>query len=573
MRSANAACIFALAALLAAPPRATAQDSTAVVLDFGGAEPDTTRSRGIPDSVLARALARFNAPATTRIWGDFALADGSVINGTLGIYGGDVRLAGRIAGDVVVINGDLRLETTARVDGAIVVLGGRFFPDAGASVPTALTVYGGVASVRRLPDGTLVTATRLRSLRDVAGSATLQLGPVALSPRVGLGTSNRVEGLPIRVGPSLRWSPEPGSVATLDADLIIRTARDPSGVRDEFGWWLRGALQRPVAGGLRLSLEGGHQVVPVADAPFTSLESGLSALFLRRDYRDWYEARGFRARASWTPRPALEASFEVARERHRSLVAVEAFSLFRGDEPWRANPLVDDGRYTDLAVGVRYDTRDRDARQQTGWLVDATIRRTSGGGLTPALLPEIVRGPLPTDGYAAYDLQFDARRTVRLDPRHALSVRVSGAGWIGGDPLTVQRRVALGNDLLPGTSFRAERCDARRREDPALPALCDRRLAVQAELRRSIGLRLGTRLGAYSLGLDQADLVVFGDLGTAWLAGDGPGRVPAGRIRALDEWRGDLGVGLDAGVLGVYVAKAVTDDDPIRLQFRLARRF
>jgi hypothetical protein len=573
MRPTLAAGAFALAAVLALPPRASAQDSSVVVLDFGAAEPDTARARGIPDSVIVRALARFNADGTTRIWGDFALATGAGINGPLGVYGGDVRLAGRVTGDVVVINGDLRLEASARVEGTIVVLGGRFFPDAGARVPTALGVYAAMAAVRRLPDGTLVTATRLRSLRDVAGAATLQLGPVALSPRLGLGTPNRVEGLPIRLGSSLRWSPEPGSTATLDADLIVRTARDPSGIRDEFGWWVRGALQRPTAGGLRLSLEGGRQVVPVADAPFESLESGLSALFLRRDYRDWYEARGVRARATWTPKPALEASLEVARERHRSLVAVDAFSLFRGDEPWRANTLVDDGRFTDLALGVRYDTRDRTARQPTGWLVDATVRRTSGSGLTPVLLPEVVRGALPVDGYAAYDLQFDARRTVRLDPRHALALRVSGAGWIGGDPLTVQRRLALGNDLLPGTSFRAERCDTRRREDPAQPALCDRRLAVQAELRRSIGLRLGTRLGAYSLGLDQADLVVFGDLGSAWLAGDGPGRVPAGKIRALEEWRGDLGLGFDAGVLGVYVAKSVTDDDPIRLQFRLARRF
>jgi hypothetical protein len=573
MRPTLAAGAIALAAVLALPPCISAQDSSAIVLDFGAAEPDTTRARGIPDSVLARGLARFNAAGTTRIWGDFALADGSGINGPLGVYGGDVRLAGRIAGDVVVINGDLRLEASARVEGAIVVLGGRFFPDAGARIPDDLVVYSQMAAVRRLPDGTLVTALALRSLRDVAGAATLQLGPVALSPRLGLGTSNRVEGLPIRLGPSLRWSPEPGRVVTLDADLIIRTARDPSGIRDEFGWWARGALQQPTAGSIRLSLEGGHQVVPVADAPFESLESGLSALFLRRDYRDWYESRGVRARASWTPKPALEAAIEVARERHRSLVAVDAFSLFRGDEPWRANPLVDDGRFTDVALSVRYDTRDRTARQQTGWFAHAMVRRTGGSDLTPVLLPEVVRGSLPVDGYVAYDLQFDARRTMRLDPRHALSLRVSGAGWIGGDPLTVQRRLALGNDILPGTSFRAERCDTRRREDPATPALCDRRLAVQAELRRSIGLRLGTRLGAYSLGLDQADLVVFGDLGSAWLAGDGPGRVPAGSIRALEEWRGDLGLGLDAGVLGVYVAKSVTDDDPIRLQFRLARRF
>ena len=57
------------------------------------------------------------------------------------------------------------------------------------------------------------------------------------------------------------------------------------------------------------------------------------------------------------------------------------------------------------------------------------------------------------------------------------------------------------------------------------------------------------------------------------LTGDGPGRVPNNRIPSLDEWKADLGVGADAGWIGVYLAKAVTDGEPVRFFIRLERRF
>ncbi len=43
------------------------------------------------------------------------------------------------------------------------------------------------------------------------------------------------------------------------------------------------------------------------------------------------------------------------------------------------------------------------------------------------------------------------------------------------------------------------------------------------------------------------------DAGKSWLTGDGPGRVPNNRIPSLDEWKADLGVGADAGWVGIYL--------------------
>jgi hypothetical protein len=67
--------------------------------------------------------------------------------------------------------------------------------------------------------------------------------------------------------------------------------------------------------------------------------------------------------------------------------------------------------------------------------------------------------------------------------------------------------------------------------------------------------------------------VVFANAGKAWLTGDGPSRVPNDRIPKLNEWDLDVGAGIDAGGIGLYVAKALTADEPLRLIFRLRQRF
>jgi hypothetical protein len=49
--------------------------------------------------------------------------------------------------------------------------------------------------------------------------------------------------------------------------------------------------------------------------------------------------------------------------------------------------------------------------------------------------------------------------------------------------------------------------------------------------------------------------------------------VPVNRIPSLNEWRTDVGVGLDAGAIGAYLAKSLSEDEPVRFVVRLQRRF
>src|SRR4029450_3593633 len=99
--------------------------------------------------------------------------------------------------------------------------------------------------------------------------------------------------------------------------------------------------------------------------------------------------------------------------------------------------------------------------------------------------------------------------------------------------LQVHRALSLGGpDILPGYPFRSQNCAPAGLADPARPALCDRLLALQLEVRsRARGGLPIPPADPYLTGLQrlfdirEPDIVIFGDAGKAWITGNGPGRV------------------------------------------------
>lgn len=268
----------------------------------------------------------------------------------------------------------------------------------------------------------------------------------------------------------------------------------------------------------------------------------------------------------------MHGSFDDDRE--RTAQAGDPFSVLRNNVGWRPNPLADDGRFRRLALGYELDSRDDSVHTSSGWWLRATLRRVSSSDLSPLSLPTSIRAPLPFTGYASSAFELDARRYLQLGPTASLHLRVLARGWLAGNPLLAQDRRAMGGaDVLPGYQFRAVNCETRRTPDPSAPALCDRQVGLQAEYHRELDLNLSTRIGRYSLGLDHPSLILLADAGTAWLSGDGPGRVPSNRIQNLSEWRSDVGVGLDNHWVALYLAKSLADPGPVRLTIRLRQRF
>ncbi len=572
-RAGRAAAWLAMLTLLAGTRAARAQEPVRV-LDLGTPVSDTTRG-SVPDPVLTRTIVLFNDSATTRLEGKLDLAPGASVSGTLALYGNIARIKGTVRGSVIVLNGDLRIAATGRVEGNIIVLGGRLTVARGGVVTGDTTVYPRGVPLQRAADGTVSRRRPGRGLTAFTNaSATFPIGPVATTLRIGASPYNRVEGLPIHAGPTFQWQPDARNTLQLDLTGIVRSASSVSNDRRDFGWTGRLTAHRAGTQPLTVGIDAGSVIAPMVNRSYTPLESGLAAFLLRRDYRDWYATKGWGLFANWAPLPPLTIAVGIHQTRERSVRATDAFSLFRSNESWRANPLVDDGRFQTFTLGLSYDTRDQQLHPSSGWWIRSEVRRTTSSDITPATLPTDIRDAVPTQGYQADELDFDARYYLRLNPKHSVHLRAVGGGWLGGDPLLVQHRRAMGGlDPMSAYRFRYLNCDRRLRPDAARPALCDRDLLLQAEFRRTLELNLSTRVGGYTLGIQHPEVVLFGDLGTAWLAGGGKGRVPSNRIQTLGEWRSDVGFGIDGGTIGVYLAKAIADPEPVRFVFRLQRRF
>lgn len=567
--------------MLALPPLLRAQDSV-IVIDPDRPLGDSAVVRaGPPPDVVAELLAFYNDSATTRMQGEVSLPAGSAFAGRLALFRGSLRLAGRVRGDVVVINATLFLLPGADVEGDVLVVGGRLIRSPDTRHVGRERVVWDAAPVLRSAEGTLVLRERRRPLSDLAEARTsFQTGRIRTTLLLATGgTYNRVEGLPIIFGPTFELRPSRRSVARVDLRGVLRTAGEGSRLSSDFGYGARAELRFPVGG---IAGRVYSEVASFEDQPLSPAENGWSAFLLQRDYRDYLERRGGGGAGWVNPTRSLRLELSLRRDHERSVRATDPWSLLRNSDRWRRNPLSDDGHYFTTGVQLDLDTRNDRDRPSTGWLLRARYEHATSDDVAPVALPETVRPLIPTGGGYAFDrLTLDLRRYSRLAPGLRVNSRLRADGWIGGDRMPIQRRVSLGGpDLLPGYGFRASTCAPRGFVDASDPALCDRSLIAQVEVRTRLGLNLGYRLrdresGATGrfIGVEEADLVFFSDAGKAWLAGDGPGQVPANRIPSFDEWKADVGIGLDAGEIGAYLAKSLTGGEPVRFLVRLQRRF
>jgi hypothetical protein len=97
----------------------------------------------LPPEVAAYVRDLYNAPATLRHDGRTRIAEDETVRGDLAVADGPLVVAGRIEGDVVVINGDAELLPGAAITGALTVVGGE------AAGVDGRTSAGGCGSTRR----------------------------------------------------------------------------------------------------------------------------------------------------------------------------------------------------------------------------------------------------------------------------------------------------------------------------------------------------------------------------------------------------------------------------------------
>lgn len=540
----------ACAGALAATPLAAQQPDTATVRR-ATTQPATAL---LPDTVAEGLVAFYNRDATTRLVGDAHIGAATGIRGDVAVLAGNLVIDGNVEGNVVVINGTLEVRAGGRIGGSAVVAGGDVLLQQGA------TIAGGARAYReplryRFQDGRIAYVPPEHE-RGLAAGIDLPFGRTDIYAAVHT-SYNRVEGLPIAVGPRIRFG---GAYpTTARALLIVRTAAATEIDPRRLGYVVSAQQLIAPSYGLSLGLRLFSEVVPIEIWHLSDRESGLATFVLHRDFRDHYEREGWAALAHLR-RPGAPWALELQYrdEEHAARAAADPFTVLDNDGGWRAQPSVAEGALRSVAARLSYDTRNEDRDPSAGWLVHLDIERGLGGTLVnPAALVdgEPAERPARTGFLSGH---ADVRRYARLSPYSRLAVRILAAGSLDARALPPQRQHVLGGEgSLPGYRLFEFDCGARRevvqlRGQPFHPYYgCDRMALVQLEYQANFPFarRLAESAGLSGSVGNLIRWVAFFDAGRAW--------TETGALDSRlggDDFSADAGLGLRFGPLGAYWA-------------------
>jgi hypothetical protein len=554
---------------------------------------DTIPLVELPSEVAQPVVDFFNDPATIQFTGRVSVPHGTEIVGNVAVIGGPVFVAGRITGDLVIVDGDLELSAGSIVEGDVTVIAGVVRGLAESSVSGEVVTYSQRLRYRRQDGRIVYVAAPSPELPGPRANGS----PVARADLIIAtgGAYNRVEGLPISVGPVLESGGE--WPFRMRAEAIYRTESGATLDPDRMGYRVRAEQAITRGGELRIGGTLSSVIEPIEGWHLESLENSLATFLLHKDFRDHFERRGASGYLSVRPQgQPWTIRLQTRSERHRTVPSGSPWTVFRNQDLWRRQPLVAEGWLTSLRLEGRYDTRSAPYDPASGWLVSGAVERSVRSSLRqPESVPVGAGADAGVLGSSAPEYPrvshgiLDLRRYNRLSPESRLNLRLLLAGSLDGAALPAQRQHALGGEgSLPGYMLFRLDCGARSApvyrggERPPIgtpgddqqsffPAYgCDRVALAQAEFRGRLGLRLGLSDGAWvdagrALDLGWAaspDWVAFLGAGTGW-----------SRHRPDEDLAVDFGVGILFHRIGLYAAVPLRGEGGLNVFMRLGPRF
>jgi hypothetical protein len=509
------------------------------------------------------------------------------VDGDVVVLNGPVSIGGRVRGRVLAINSDVVLRPSARIDGDLLVVGGEVEGRHAAFIGGEIRIYRQQLQYER--DGEFIRPVRSTESDETGWWRRWERSQYATSSKlfVAAGAYNRVEGLPIVVGPQIQHNATWGT-AKLSAHAIVRTETSFNGEQDDIGHNVNGELRLGRREGLLVGAHAYNSMEPTEQWQLTRGEASLAAFVLRRDYRDYYERRGGRVRGGvFGLGRGADLTASYGEEVWSSRVAEAPWSLFYRSNAWRPNPAFDDGRLHKVNGTLRVDTRNDVDSPWSGWYILTVFEHGWGDISQFAPRSDPVTAPAPAEiQYARAFMDF--RRYNRISPDAQLNFRVVLGGWMNGDPLPLQRRFAVdGPGGLPGYDFRTTNgvnlltcTNGAVALAPGHPGQCDRMALASVEYRGDLHFDLFTDWedDHYMRSHSDGVWVFFADAGRGWLVG-----TPAtgdeltldrSKLPKLSTFKSNLGLGLDFDIIGLYAAKAMAaPKEPANFFVRIRHRF
>jgi len=574
----------AVAALVCGVLRFTALDAQ----QSAPARDTVLEPRLLPAEVEREVTDAFNGPNTVRATGAYEVDSGSVVSGDMAVLNGPLTIAGRVTGRVVAINADVILRPGARIEGQILVVGGDVAGKDGAFIGGDVRTYRQRLTYRQEGDRLIASGSSEEDARWWRRHQKWHSHSYSDLNLISARTYNRVEGLPILIGPS--FGHRSGQVRfEINALGVFRTGDDLQWNSQTVGHNLKAELSYGRSASVALGGKLFDVVDPVEQWQLSDVEVGLASFFLHRDFRDYYNRHGGSGYVRLALNHSVSLTGSFSDERWAVRETFDPFTLFRNGQDWRPNPEMDEGRFHISNATLRIDTRSDEEDPRSGW--DITADYEYGTGNTTRFGPTSpgVRDPSP-NGATNYARGFlDLRRYNRVSPEGQLNLRVVAGGWLNGDELPLQRRFSVGGPgAIDGYPFRrtGDGDDVRQCSDGVniplgVPAQCERMVLFQAEYRGDLWLSMfgdwqftdSWRHGGWR---HRAQWVVFTDAGRGWLVGNRVGdlQYPKDQLPGVSTFKTDIGVGFDAGLIGLFVAKSVSDSkEPPNFFVRVGKRF
>ena len=220
-----------------------------------------------------------------------------------------------------------------------------------------------------------------------------------------------------------------------------------------------GGFEQPVAPHHRVTVgaEAYRSFLPFyyADESLSSGENSASALFLHRDYWDWYEAEGLRALANLYVTRTVTLTTAMRKDDESSLRNANDWSVMNQKADFPENPAIQDGEYRGYEVSAVYDTRPRQEEDnispRSTWSSWERWHRVSW---------ERGDGGLGGD-FDLWRVTGDFRNYFRIAPNQNISTRLlAGTGEAKGGILPALRRYEVGGlGTLRGHNYRSLRGD------------------------------------------------------------------------------------------------------------------
>jgi len=342
----------------------------------------TDRGPGASGRILAEALSRPHrvvAPDTAA----FVVRRDEREAQTVIVLGRDAAVEGTVAGDIIVVDGDLFVRPRARITGRAVAIGGAVYP---VSPPPGAMVIGGSESFR---DNTFTIATvadgyqlTYRSLYADASTAFSLPGIYGIR----IPEYDRVNGLSLHGGPSLRIA---GGAGELEALLTYRSDLgkvDPSV-----------SLDLPLTRRLRLDASAGRGTFTNDRWIRSDIMNSITAFVTGKDTRNHFRAD----RAELTAHRLWETA----------TIRLEPFAGGRIERAWSTGP----------AIGER----------RAPWSIFGKAD-TLEGMLRPN--PTVMHGTLAT-ALAGAGAEWESRAGVRARARLVIEHLLESSAPNAADPL------------------------------------------------------------------------------------------------------------------------------------------